>query len=265
MALSQKLPLVARRRWSAGVSSVSLSIGRRSRPTQRSIHAAAVACAGSSHAEYTPAFPVRPSHGPYQTGRLGSSRLVSSASRLNPPRESEINPTGALALLGFASLMLGSAGPGTGSAADCESTHESPSDESMTAEPEVEVDNIEAPSPAGTRADVDRDGAIPDDDDDPANDEPTSCSICNINRQGPCRRQWLKFERCMKEHGSEREARERREAAKKEAAEEAETKSEDSKTDDDAEEGGTEDEGPSLESQWDDFMIKSTRPGKRIA
>lgn len=189
--------------------------------------------------------------------------MSASASRLDPP--SEANPTGALALLGFASLMLGSAGPGTGAAADCEPAHESPGEEATDTEPDAEVDKIETPSPTRSKADVDGDGAIPDDDDDPANDEPTSCSICNINRQGPCRRQWLKFERCMKEHGSEREARERREAAKKEAAEEAETKSEDSKTDDDAEEGGTEDEGPSLESQWDEFMIKSTRPGKRIA
>jgi len=29
-------------------------------------------------------------------------------------------------------------------------------------------------------------------------DEPTTCTICLINRKGPCRFQWRKFERCMK-------------------------------------------------------------------
>lgn len=31
-------------------------------------------------------------------------------------------------------------------------------------------------------------------------DEPTSCTICLINRQGPCRPVWRKFERCMKDN-----------------------------------------------------------------
>ncbi len=30
-------------------------------------------------------------------------------------------------------------------------------------------------------------------------DEPTTCSICLINRQGPCRSSWKKFERCIKQ------------------------------------------------------------------
>ena len=30
-------------------------------------------------------------------------------------------------------------------------------------------------------------------------DEPTTCSICLINRQGPCRYPWKKFERCIKQ------------------------------------------------------------------
>lgn len=30
-------------------------------------------------------------------------------------------------------------------------------------------------------------------------DEPTHCQICMINRQGPCRSMWRKFERCMKD------------------------------------------------------------------
>lgn len=34
----------------------------------------------------------------------------------------------------------------------------------------------------------------------PEEDEPTSCQICKINRQGPCRPMWRKFERCMKDN-----------------------------------------------------------------
>ena len=41
------------------------------------------------------------------------------------------------------------------------------------------------------------------DDDDDDEDEPTSCTICLINRQGPCRPKWRKFERCMKKNSSE--------------------------------------------------------------
>uniref|UniRef100_A0A7S2EX19 GCK domain-containing protein n=1 Tax=Ditylum brightwellii TaxID=49249 RepID=A0A7S2EX19_9STRA len=33
-------------------------------------------------------------------------------------------------------------------------------------------------------------------------DEPTTCTICLINRQGPCRPLWRKFEHCMKDHGA---------------------------------------------------------------
>ena len=32
----------------------------------------------------------------------------------------------------------------------------------------------------------------------PDEDEPTTCSICLINRQGPCRDPWRRFERCIK-------------------------------------------------------------------
>lgn len=34
----------------------------------------------------------------------------------------------------------------------------------------------------------------------PEEDEPTHCSICRVNRQGPCRPLWRKFERCMKDN-----------------------------------------------------------------
>lgn len=34
----------------------------------------------------------------------------------------------------------------------------------------------------------------------PEKDEPTACQICMINRQGPCRDLWRRFERCMKDN-----------------------------------------------------------------
>ncbi len=36
----------------------------------------------------------------------------------------------------------------------------------------------------------------------PEQDEPTSCTICLINRQGPCRPFWRKFEKCMKDNSN---------------------------------------------------------------
>lgn len=174
--------------------------------------------------------------------------------------------TGALVLLGLASVSLTLGAAGTGSPADCEAARGPPGeeeeDDAGTDARTGTDDDTEPPGPAGG-ADVDRD--VSDDEDDPANDEPTSCSICNINRQGPCRKYWLKFERCMKEHGREREERERREAEA--AGEEAEAKeSEDPPGADggDAEDAEAEGAEPSLESQWDEFMVRSTRPGERI-
>ncbi|KAL7461509.1 hypothetical protein ACHAXS_001926 [Conticribra weissflogii] len=102
-----------------------------------------------------------------------------------------------------------------------------------------------------------------DDDDDPSKDEETSCSICLINRQGPCRKYWVKFERCMKDHGVEKERRRR----EKEEQEDEATASANAKAESEAE--GKE-EGhaiaavsmESLQAEWDDFMEKSTRPGE---
>jgi len=34
----------------------------------------------------------------------------------------------------------------------------------------------------------------------PEEDEKTNCFICLVNRQGPCRDYWRKFERCLKDH-----------------------------------------------------------------
>jgi hypothetical protein len=42
----------------------------------------------------------------------------------------------------------------------------------------------------------------------PEEDEPTNCVICLINRQGPCRVHWRKFERCMKDNSKDENASE---------------------------------------------------------
>mmetsp|Transcript_31591 Transcript_31591/g.60320 ORF Transcript_31591/g.60320 Transcript_31591/m.60320 type:complete len:257 (+) Transcript_31591:104-874(+) len=119
-----------------------------------------------------------------------------------------------------------------------------------------------------------------DDDDDPSKDEDTSCSICLINRQGPCRKYWLKFERCMKEHGAEKEKDQRQqqraaaeeddEDDKKEstAEEEAGSEGDEDGEDEDREEGKEADDGEeggekvSMEEEWDAFMLKTIRPGE---
>ena len=57
--------------------------------------------------------------------------------------------------------------------------------------------------PADDAEDVEQEGGNGADpyDNLPEEDEPTGCTICLINRQGPCRPFWRKFERCMKDHG----------------------------------------------------------------
>jgi len=107
--------------------------------------------------------------------------------------------------------------------------------------------------------------------DDPSKDEETSCSICLINRQGPCRKQWLKFEKCMKEHGAEQDrvdkARKEKDASK--ASEELDGSaggdSGDGGVDDSIENNGEVKQSVSkeeMEGDWDDFMVKSTKPGE---
>jgi len=105
--------------------------------------------------------------------------------------------------------------------------------------------------------------------DDPSKDEQTSCSICLINRQGPCRKQWLKFEKCMKEHGAEQDrekARKEKDASK--VSEELDGSvggDGDSGVDDSIENNGEEKQSVSkeeMEGDWDDFMVKSTKPGE---
>jgi len=45
----------------------------------------------------------------------------------------------------------------------------------------------------------------PTQEEDPEDDEETHCTICLINRQGPCRPYWRKFERCMKDHSKSKD------------------------------------------------------------
>jgi len=45
----------------------------------------------------------------------------------------------------------------------------------------------------------------PKDNDDDDDDDETHCTICLINRQGPCRTVWRTFERCMKDHSKQQQ------------------------------------------------------------
>ncbi|KAL9187664.1 hypothetical protein ACHAXT_006042 [Thalassiosira profunda] len=115
----------------------------------------------------------------------------------------------------------------------------------------------ESPGGNGTPgpAEADEDTNAHEDEDDLSNDEETTCSICLINRQGPCRKYWLKFERCMKEHSAEQAKAER---AKKKA-EEAKEKEEGEIVATSSTEGV---DVKSLEEEWDAFMVKSIQPGE---
>ena len=108
--------------------------------------------------------------------------------------------------------------------------------------------------------------------DDPSKDEQTSCSICLINRQGPCRKQWLKFEKCMKEHGAEQDrvekSRKEKEEGESKVSEELDSTGED--IGEDVDDSSIENDGEEkqlvsreeMEGEWDDFMVKSTKPGE---
>jgi len=52
--------------------------------------------------------------------------------------------------------------------------------------------------------------AVDDYSDLPEEDEPTTCVICLINRQGPCRNPWRRFEKCMKDNHSDDESEEKK-------------------------------------------------------
>ena len=44
----------------------------------------------------------------------------------------------------------------------------------------------------------------------PVEEEPTTCVICLINRQGPCPNPWRRFEKCMKDNHSDDESEEKK-------------------------------------------------------
>ena len=106
------------------------------------------------------------------------------------------------------------------------------------------------------------------DEDDPSKDEDTSCSICLINRQGPCRKQWLKFEKCMKEHGAEQDrekARKEKDASREVEELDGSIGGDSGEDVDDSSIDGEEKQSVSkeeMEGDWDDFMVKSTKPGE---
>jgi hypothetical protein len=58
----------------------------------------------------------------------------------------------------------------------------------------LNIDSNEVPEHPQQSVDIDPYDNLPEE------DEPTSCVICLINRQGPCRAHWRKFERCMKDN-----------------------------------------------------------------
>lgn len=97
------------------------------------------------------------------------------------------------------------------------------------------------------------------DDDDDSKDEDTTCSICLINRQGPCRRYWLKFERCMKEHSKMKERAER-DKTKESAA--VGVGSGDGEAGGEGKDDDAEWEQSPMEEEWDNFMMKSIQPGE---
>lgn len=113
-------------------------------------------------------------------------------------------------------------------------------------------------------------GPADEDEDDDEADEETTCSICLINRQGPCRKYWLKFEKCMKEHGKEMENEQRSQGSGggDDTAVGGETNESNAKEGGDTEQIDNEIDGvdvttlATLEADWDAFMEKSTRPGE---
>ena len=165
------------------------------------------------------------------------------------------NPTALLSVAAITSLAA--AASVSSSSTFCD-TATGPADEREENDEVVVVtDGMDASSDASqlniTSADTGPAEAEEDDEDDPSNDEETTCSICLINRQGPCRKYWLKFERCMKEHSTEQEN------AKAKTARAEEDDGTNEETSDDNTELTEQDR---IENEWDAFMEKSTKPGE---
>jgi hypothetical protein len=122
-------------------------------------------------------------------------------------------------------------------------------------------------------AEEDDDDADDESGEEEVDDEETTCSICLINRQGPCRNHWLKFERCMKEHGREKEdrsSRTRRTGGRSGSGSGGEGSSTAAgiamaRDHDDVVDENRDDVWPSMasmEGEWDAFMERSTTPGE---
>ena len=91
---------------------------------------------------------------------------------------------------------------------DALSTDKEPASDSEEAAPEEEVDTEKAAETAVVIHEEIKDSEEVKEtesesyDNLPEDDESTTCVICLINRQGPCRPMWRKFERCMKDNTS---------------------------------------------------------------
>lgn len=81
----------------------------------------------------------------------------------------------------------------------------------------------------------------------PEEDEPTTCTICMINRQGPCRKYWRIFEYCMKDVSKKQE-----EEKKSQMSSDSE-RTNNGNDDDDDDVGGSS--SPSMSEQCDKYMI----------
>eukprot|EP00555_Chaetoceros_dichaeta_P013599 CAMPEP_0198260370 /NCGR_PEP_ID=MMETSP1447-20131203/9365_1 /TAXON_ID=420782 /ORGANISM="Chaetoceros dichaeta, Strain CCMP1751" /LENGTH=521 /DNA_ID=CAMNT_0043948017 /DNA_START=130 /DNA_END=1695 /DNA_ORIENTATION=+ len=116
-------------------------------------------------------------------------RSTKSSSSSNPSTNWQTN----LLLVGGAGSLLASS-YGTNNNSNTEQSSVSRCDDTE-AEPTTTKSTPTMESP--TSNDTTDDDDVDDDEDE------THCTICLINRQGPCRLPWRKFERCMKDHSKQ--------------------------------------------------------------
>eukprot|EP00978_Attheya_sp_CCMP212_P006118 scaffold13787_cov59-Attheya_sp.AAC.7 len=101
-------------------------------------------------------------------------------------------------LTAAAAAVIGVGGAsGLGVAVQCEEKQEDPEELG----PADETEDADESGDDDTNANNNNDDPYAD---LPDQDEPTTCTICKINRQGPCRSVWRKFEHCMKDHGGKK-------------------------------------------------------------
>ena len=87
----------------------------------------------------------------------------------------------------------------------------------------------------------------------PEEDEETGCTICMINRNGPCRPLWRKFEYCLKDHQSKED--EKKEDGEKSKGEENSNSEETSSQDDHHDDDEAKSEAESLGESCDKYMM----------